>query len=75
MGIFWKRTRHQVLTDRQERLAERVALGIVRRQTRIANHLNRKTQHWNRASKILALTLFILVFGGVSLYLLLKAIY
>lgn len=74
MGLFWKRNRNKALTVRQEKLAERVALGIVRKQTRIANYLNRKTQHWNRASKIIALILFSLVFGGVSVYLLIKAL-
>jgi hypothetical protein len=75
MGLFWKRNRNKALTIRQERLAERIALGIVHKQTRIANYLNAKTQHWNRASKIIALTLFSLALGGVSLYLLIKACY
>jgi hypothetical protein len=75
MGIFWKRNRHKLLTDRQERLAARVALGIVRRQTQVADYLNRRTQYWNRSSKLIALVVFCLVFGGISLYLLLKAIY
>ncbi|WP_258135736.1 hypothetical protein [Mucilaginibacter phenanthrenivorans] len=74
MGLFWKRTKSRVLTDRQELLAGRVAAAIVRRQTRVANYLNRKTQYWNRTSKLVALALFCLVFGGISLYLLLKAI-
>ena len=73
MGIFWKRDRHRVLTDRQERLAARVAANLIRRQTKIANYLNRKTQYWNKSSKVIALILFCLAFGGVSLYLLIKA--
>jgi len=73
MGIFWKRTRHRVLTGRQERLAERMAAGILRRQARVADELNRRTQYWNRSSKLIALFLFCLVFGGISLYLLLMA--
>jgi hypothetical protein len=75
MGLFWKRNRNKALTVRQERLAERVAFEIVRRQTRIANYLNGKTQHWNHTLKIIALILFSLAFGGVSLYLLIKACY
>jgi hypothetical protein len=75
MGLFWKRTKGRVLTDRQEHLAGRVAAAIVRRQTQVADYLNRKTQYWNRSSKLIALAVFCLVFGGISLYLLLKAIY
>ncbi len=73
MGLFKKRKRRP-LTGRQERLAARVALAIVRRQTRVAGYLNRKTAYWNKSSKIIALVLFSLVFGGLSLYLLIKAL-
>ncbi len=73
MGLFWKRTKSKALTVRQERLAGRVAAAIVRRQSQVAGYLNRRTQHWNRASKIIALVLFSLAFGGMSLYLLLRA--
>jgi hypothetical protein len=75
MGLFWKSAKSRVLTERQERLAGRIAAAIVRRQTRVADYLNRKTQYWNRSSKLIALFLFCLVFGGISLYLLLRAIY
>jgi len=73
MGIFWKQRKSRPLTLRQERFADRIGLAIVRRQTQVANYLNRKTAYWNRASKIIALVLFSLVFGGISLYLLIKA--
>jgi hypothetical protein len=43
-------------------------------QKRFADGLSRKTQHWNRASWIVALTTFIVLFGGGCLLLLLKAI-
>ena len=72
MGLFRKRTK--TLTARQEALAEKIATAIVRRQTRIASYLNRKTAYWDKSSKIIALALFSLVFGGISLYLLVKAI-
>ncbi len=75
MGIFWKRNRQRVLTDRQERLAERVASAIIRRQSQVAGYLNHRTQYWNKSSKVIALILFCLVCGGFSLYLLLMAIY
>jgi len=74
MAIFWKRTQQRGLTGRQERLAERVATAIVRRQRQLADALNRRTAYWDRKSKLIALFFFCLVFGGISLYLLLKAI-
>lgn len=44
------------------------------RQRQFAEYLGRKTQYWNRASKLTALLLFVLVFGGCCLLLILKAI-
>jgi len=41
---------------------------------RLADTLNRKTYYWNPTSKLLALLAFCLLFGGMSLYLFLKAI-
>ena len=41
---------------------------------RLAGTLNRKTEYWNRSSKLIALLVFCLLFGGMSLYLFLKAI-
>jgi len=73
MGLFRKR-KAKHLTAREERLAGQVAALIVHRQTQVANYLNRKTAYWNRSAKLTALLLFCLVFGGISLYLLLKAI-
>jgi len=62
-------------SPKTEALAERIANRIIRRQTRAANYLNRKTQHWNKASKIIALLLFCLVFGSACIYLIIKSIY
>jgi hypothetical protein len=73
MNLF-KRKKPAVINPKAEALAIRVAGGIIRRQTRLANYLNRKTQHWNRASKLIALMLFIGVFGGICLYLIIKSI-
>jgi hypothetical protein len=44
------------------------------RQRQFAGYLGRKTQYWNRASKLTALLLFVAVFGGCCLLLILKAI-
>jgi hypothetical protein len=44
------------------------------RQRQFAGYLGRKTQYWNKASKLTALMLFVLVFGGCCLLLILKAI-
>lgn len=73
MGLFRKK-RNKTLTARQEALANKVASALIRRQNQVAGYLNRKTQHWNKASKITALVLFCLVFGGISLYLLARAV-
>jgi len=75
MGLFRKRKQNKLLTSRQEALAGKVAAVIVYHQARIANYLNRKTAYWNKRAKITALLLFCLAFGGISLYLLIKAIY
>ena len=55
-------------------IASRIADKIIHRQTQFANYLNRKTQHWNKASKLTALTLFVLLFGGLSIYFIFKSI-
>lgn len=44
------------------------------KQRKMADYLSRKTQYWNRTSKIIALVLFCLLFGGGCLLLLIKAI-
>lgn len=52
----------------------RITEAIHKRQLQVSGYLNRKTQYWNRASKLMALLLFCLLFGGCCLLLLLKAI-
>jgi hypothetical protein len=52
----------------------RISRTIHRRKLQVSGYLNRKTQYWNRASKLTALFLFCLLFGGCCLLLLLKAI-
>jgi hypothetical protein len=44
-----------------------------KRQGKIAAYLGRKTQYWNRNSWLIALALFILLFGGCCLLLCIKA--
>ncbi len=56
-----------------EKLARKIAGAIVGRQTRMANYLNRKTQHWNKASKLMALITFITLFGCLSAWLIIKS--
>jgi hypothetical protein len=78
---FWKRrkTRKSLGAGfagrRSDALAERVAGRIVRVQRQVAAWLERKTQYWNKASKLIALYLFCLLFGGFSLWLLIKAFF
>lgn len=50
-----------------------VRAGIERHQQKLAAHLARKTQYWNRLSWLIALALFILLFGGCCLFLCIKA--
>jgi len=71
MKLF-KSKRTAVISPRTEALATRIAGRIITQQTRVAAYLNRKTQHWNRASKLLALLLFILLFGGMCVYLIIQ---
>lgn len=63
------------LNPQTDRLAGWVAKGITSKQRRFARYLERKTWYWDRASKLLALILLCLLFGGPSLYLLLQAIF
>ena len=60
-------------SGKDEQAANRISGLLQRLQRKAADYLNRKTAYWNRASKIIALVLFSLVFGGISLYLLIKA--
>jgi hypothetical protein len=46
---------------------------VERKQQKAAGYLNRRTQYWNRNSWLLALGLFILLFGGCCLLLCIKA--
>ncbi|MFA6084658.1 hypothetical protein [Mucilaginibacter sp.] len=70
---FFKRKKAAAINPKAEALAIRIADSIIGRQTRIAAYLNRKTQHWNRASKIVALLLFTLLFGAICLYFIIKS--
>jgi hypothetical protein len=59
---------------RQNRILGQIETAISRRQQQIADHLNRITQHWNKASKLILFLLICLIFGGASLWLLISAI-
>lgn len=78
---FWKRKKNRKSWgegfggNRTDALAERVAGRIVRVQRRVAGWLDRKTQHWNKTSRLIALFLFCLLFGGFSLWLLISAFF
>lgn len=68
MGLFWKRNKRRGLTTKQAHVAAQIASAIIGKQTRLANYLNRKTQYWNKASKLLMLALIALLLGGFSVY-------
>jgi len=73
MRLF-KRKKASAAKHRENALATQVAGYIHRRQTQVSGYLNRKTQYWNHASKLTALFLFCLLFGGFCLFTLIKAI-
>jgi hypothetical protein len=73
MRLF-KRKKTSTAKYRENALAMQVAGYIQRKQTQVSGYLNRKTQYWNRASKLAALFLFCLLFGGFCLFMLIKAI-
>jgi hypothetical protein len=75
MGFFRKRGVSRVNDHSDDRLAGRIAGAIIKRQRKLADWLERKTQYWNKASKLIALYLFCLLFGGLSLWLLMKAFF
>ncbi|WP_246001716.1 hypothetical protein [Mucilaginibacter gracilis] len=58
---------------KQSRIAGQIETVLNRKQKQIADTLNRRTQHWNRASKLILLLLICLLFGGTSLWLLIRA--
>ncbi|MGN6398701.1 MAG: hypothetical protein ACTHMI_24235 [Mucilaginibacter sp.] len=53
---------------------KKIKQTIGRRTHRLAAWLNRRTQHWNKTSKVIALALFMLVFGAFCLLTLIKSI-
>ncbi|WP_462267701.1 hypothetical protein [Mucilaginibacter sp.] len=61
------------LAQARQQLSEQVKASILHKQRMIADYLDRKTQYWNKTSKIILLVIIILLLGGMSLYLLLKA--
>ena len=75
MGFFRKRGMRRVNDVSGDRLAGRIAGAIIERQRKLADWLERKTQYWNKASKLIAFYLFCLLFGGLSLWLLMKAFF
>ena len=73
MRLF-KRKKASTAKHRENALATQVAGYVHRRQKQVSGYLNRKTQYWNHASKLTALFLFCLLFGGFCLYMLIKTI-
>jgi hypothetical protein len=50
-------------------------MAIIKKQHQFADYLNRKTQHWDRASKLILLLTICLIFGGASFWLLIRALH
>jgi hypothetical protein len=73
MRLF-KRQKTANVRQQENAILISVADTMQRYQARVSGYLNRKTQYWNRASKLTALILFCLLFGGCCLLFLVKAI-
>ena len=71
MRLFRKRKRRRI-SDNQ--LLAKANTIIANKQRKTADYLGRKTQYWNRSSKIIALVTFCVLFGGACLLLVIKAI-
>lgn len=71
MRLFKKRKARGVI---ESPLSIRFNRIIEQKQRNAAGYLGRQTQHWNRASKLISLALFCLLFGGCCLWLTLKAV-
>jgi len=70
MRLFRKRDK----SDRQPAdWLVQVRSTVHRNQRKAADYLGRKTQYWNRSSWLIALAVFILLFGGCCLFLCIKA--
>ncbi|MGE6220377.1 hypothetical protein ACQKCH_11170 [Nubsella zeaxanthinifaciens] len=66
------RTREE-LTPVQEKVAKRMAAGIVDRQRKLAGWLNYSTRKLTAKAWLILLAFFCLLFGGYCLYLLVIA--
>jgi hypothetical protein len=72
MRLFRKRRRGNRIAENG--LITQLNQSIGKQQRKFADYLGHKTQYWNRASKIIALVIFCLLFGGFCLLLFIKAI-
>jgi hypothetical protein len=72
MRLFRKRRRGNRIAENG--LITQLNQSIGKQQRKFADYLGRKTQYWNRASKIIALVIFCLLFGSFCLLLFIKAI-
>jgi hypothetical protein len=73
MNLFRKKQTNSNPAPKNNAVADSIAKAIINRQSTIAGYLDRKTQYWNGTSKLIALILFCLLFGGFSLYMLISA--
>lgn len=71
----WFRRKRETVNREPNRALVQLVLGLERLQRRWADALGRKTQHWNRASKLIALGVFVLLFGGSCVWLVLRAFF
>ena len=56
-------------SSRKEELASKIATGIIKTQTRIADYLNGKTKNLSGKAKLTLLILFCILFAATNIYL------
>lgn len=65
--------RENSLSAGQQQMASNIAMGIVARQRKLADWINKRTGRLSARHWLWLLVLFCVLFGGYSLYLLVSA--
>jgi hypothetical protein len=65
----------EVAAHYRQQVTGRVNQILIKQHRKLAAYLDRKTQHWNMASKCLFLFMVCLLLGAMSLSLIIRAFY
>jgi hypothetical protein len=71
MGLFKKMNK----PEHGKKIVSRIKIVLLKTQHQFADYLNRKTQDWDKASKITMLLTICLVYGIANLWLLIRALH